>query len=106
MAQQERPLAGCSKSSSSKAAGESKPEAYPQRYVEDFDEPRTKLAGFFSVLLCGLRLSRACGRVRSLHLERGKGLWPQSREKDLSFGIDGAEVAQTVLPLLRLPRRR
>jgi hypothetical protein len=35
----------------SKAAGESKPEAYPLGYVEDFDEPRTKLAGFFSILL-------------------------------------------------------
>ena len=42
---------GCSKSSSSEAAGESKPEAYPQGYVEDFDEPRTKLAGFFSIQL-------------------------------------------------------
>jgi len=39
-------LAGCSKSPSSKAAGESKPEAYPLGYVEDFDELRTKLAGF------------------------------------------------------------
>jgi len=38
--------AGCSKSSSSKAAGESNPEAYPLGYVEDLDEPRTKLAGF------------------------------------------------------------
>ena len=35
----------------SKAAGESKPEAYPQGYVEDFDEPRTPLADFFSILL-------------------------------------------------------
>jgi hypothetical protein len=35
----------------SKAAGELKPEAYPQGYVEDFDEPRTKLADFFSILL-------------------------------------------------------
>jgi hypothetical protein len=35
----------------SKAAGESKPEAYPLGYVEDFDEPRTKLAAFFSSLL-------------------------------------------------------
>jgi hypothetical protein len=35
----------------SKAAGESKPEAYPLGYVEDFDESRTKLAGFFSILL-------------------------------------------------------
>jgi hypothetical protein len=43
--------AGCSKRPSSKAAGESKPEAYPQGYVEDFDESRTTLAGFFSILL-------------------------------------------------------
>ena len=42
---------GCSKWPFSKAAGESKPEAYPLGYVEDFDEPRTKLAGFFSILL-------------------------------------------------------
>ena len=35
----------------SKAADESKLEAYPQGYVEDFDESRTKLAGFFSILL-------------------------------------------------------
>ena len=34
----------------SKAADESKPESYPLGYVEDFDEPRTKLAGFFSIL--------------------------------------------------------
>jgi hypothetical protein len=45
------PPAGCSKSPSSKAADESKPEAYPQGYVEDFDESRTPLAGFFSILL-------------------------------------------------------
>jgi hypothetical protein len=35
----------------SKAAGESKPEAYPRGYVEDFDELRTKLADFFSILI-------------------------------------------------------
>ena len=35
---------------SSKAAGEPKPEEYPLGYVEDFDEPRTKLADFFSIL--------------------------------------------------------
>ena len=35
----------------SKAADESKPEAYPQGYVEDFDETRTKLGGIFSILL-------------------------------------------------------
>ena len=34
-----------------KAAGESKPEAYPLGYVQDFDEPRTMLADFFSSLL-------------------------------------------------------
>ena len=28
-----------------------KPEAYPLRYVEDFDELRTKLGAFFSSLL-------------------------------------------------------
>jgi hypothetical protein len=38
----------------SKAAGEAKPEAYLCRYVEDFDEQRTKLADCFSILLgCG-----------------------------------------------------
>ena len=45
--------AGCSKRPSSKAAGESKPEAYPLGYVEDFEEPRTMLAGFFSILQKG-----------------------------------------------------
>jgi hypothetical protein len=38
--------AGWPKSLSSKAAGESKPEPDPLGYVEDFDESRTKLAGF------------------------------------------------------------
>jgi hypothetical protein len=51
MPRQQNIPAGCSKSLSSKAAGESKPEAYPLGYVEDFDEPRTKLADFFSILL-------------------------------------------------------
>ena len=37
--------------SADKAAGESKPEAYPLGYVEDFDKPRTTLADFFSILL-------------------------------------------------------
>ena len=32
-----------------KAAGKSKPEAYPLGYVEDFDEPRTKLEVGFSI---------------------------------------------------------
>jgi hypothetical protein len=51
MPRQENSPAGCSKRLPSKAAGESKPEAYPLGYVEDFDEPRTKLADFFSILL-------------------------------------------------------
>src|SRR5262245_31467894 len=42
--------AGCSKRPSSKAAGESKPEAYPQGYVEDFDELRTKLEAVFNIM--------------------------------------------------------
>ncbi len=33
---------GCSKRTSRKAADESKPEAYPPGYVEDFDETRTQ----------------------------------------------------------------
>ena len=44
-------FAGCSKWPSSKATGESKPEADPTGVVEDFDEPRTMLADFCSILL-------------------------------------------------------
>jgi len=44
-------VTGCSKRPSNEAAGESKPEAYPLGYVEDFDELRTKLGAFFSSLL-------------------------------------------------------
>jgi hypothetical protein len=44
-------LAGCSKRPSSKAADELKPEVYPHGYVDDFNESRTKLAAFFSILL-------------------------------------------------------
>ena len=32
-----------------KAAGESKPEAYPLGYVEDFDELRTELEAVFNI---------------------------------------------------------
>ena len=60
MTRQENGPSGCSKSLSSKAAGESKPEAYPQGYVEDFGEPRTKLAGFFSILLTAEGLLGRC----------------------------------------------
>ena len=45
------PPAGCSKSSSSEAAASEGPEAYPLGYVEDLNDARTKLAGFFSILL-------------------------------------------------------
>jgi hypothetical protein len=50
MAQQENSPVGCSKRPASKAAGESKLEAYPQGYAEDFDVPRTKLRDLFSIL--------------------------------------------------------
>jgi hypothetical protein len=36
---------------SSKARGERDPEAYPQGYVEEPIEPRTKLEGIFTILL-------------------------------------------------------
>jgi hypothetical protein len=36
---------------SSKARGEREPETYPQGYVEDSVEPRTKLEGIFTILL-------------------------------------------------------
>jgi hypothetical protein len=43
--------AGCSKRSSSKAAGEKYPEAYPLGYVEDYFDLRTTLGTVFSILL-------------------------------------------------------
>ena len=46
---------GCSKRPSSKAAASEGPEAYPLGYVEGLNDARTKLAGFFSILL-GFRL--------------------------------------------------
>ncbi len=55
-------FAGCSNRSSNEAAGESQPEAYPQGYVEDCDEPRTKLGAFFSSLtrrMPSMRTSRS-----------------------------------------------
>jgi hypothetical protein len=42
--------ARCSNRLSIKAAGELKPEAYLLGYVEDFDEPRTRLGACFSIL--------------------------------------------------------
>ena len=66
--------AGCSKGSPSKAAGESKPEAYPLGYVEDFDKLRTKLANFFSILL---------GLHQHLHELLRFGSSPVTRTEDL-----------------------
>jgi hypothetical protein len=60
--------AGRSKRPTSKAAGESKPEACPRGHVEDFDEPRTKLAGFFSILLVGLPISIIFPRKRAVRV--------------------------------------
>jgi hypothetical protein len=51
VAQRENTPAGCSKSSSSKAAASEDPEAYPLGYVENLNDARTKLADFFSILL-------------------------------------------------------
>jgi hypothetical protein len=65
--------AECSKSPSSKAAGESKPEAYPLGYVEDFDEPRTPLADFFSILLGAAAFRTKGGFFCCLTLFSGQG---------------------------------
>ena len=51
MPQHEYVPAGLSKRSSNKAAGESKPEAYPLGYVEDCGDPRTTLGAVFTSLL-------------------------------------------------------
>ena len=83
-AQSENTPVGCSKRPPSKATGESKPEAYPQGYVEDFEEPRTTLADFFSILLqlfllfFSLLLFDQAGEVGALELEAvcGFGLVP------------------------------
>jgi hypothetical protein len=66
--------AGCSKSLSGEARGESKPEVHPQGYIEDFDEPRTKLADFFSILLLillrfHLLLLNQASQIRALKFE-------------------------------------
>ena len=62
-------IAGCSKRPFSKAAGESKPEAYPLGYVEDFDEPRTKLAGYFNSLSVGGHMSFPTDEQQQIQLE-------------------------------------
>jgi hypothetical protein len=61
---QQSDSAGCSKRSSNEAAGESQPEAYPLGYVEDCDDPRTKLGTFFSSLLDGDVSSAVVGHPR------------------------------------------
>ncbi len=49
------------------------PEAYPQGYVEDFDEPRAKLAGFFSLLLGEVVLRHAVSKGIAGDLEESAG---------------------------------
>ncbi len=51
-----------------KAAGESKPEAYPLGYVEGLNDARTKLADFFSILLERvLRAAKSCTTGAAVH---------------------------------------
>ena len=78
------------------AAGESKPEACPQGYVEDFDEPRTKLEDFFSILLNADKLIRLF-----LHPNFGLRSMPRHHDRRIvqaiqsfSYGLfDGIEVS-------------
>src|SRR4029077_13055637 len=57
----------------SKAAGESKPEAYPLGYVEDFDKPRTLLGDFFSTLLGASAFRTESGFFRGVTFFGGQG---------------------------------
>ena len=59
-------VAGCSKRSSSKAAGEKYPEAYPLGYVEDYFDPRTTLGTVFSSLLGEMGNEPMTNRYRHL----------------------------------------
>ena len=84
-------IAGCSKSLSSKAAGESKPEAYPLGYVEDFDELRTPLADFFSIPLAERRNAdsgpaKFCRTVAGVgHLDGATPITPGNRRGSVHF---------------------
>ena len=49
---------------SSKARGEKEPEAYPQGYVEDSVEPRTKLEGIFMIVSGLVKMVIQQGRRR------------------------------------------
>ena len=71
--------------SAGKAAGESKPEAYPVGYVEDFDKPRTKLKNFFSILLRLHQHLHELLRFRSFPITRAEDLVadnPQSIDQE------------------------
>ncbi len=93
--------AGCSKSSSSKAAGESKPEAYLLGYVEDFEESRTKLADFFSSLLDGwfekaqLPLFGASQRDRVTFGKAGVAVLARGAWRSIQHAIK-AQIGQTI----------
>ena len=68
MEQEGKLPAGCSKSSSSKAAASEGPQAYPLGYVEGLNDARTPLAGCFSIRYYLLLPARSQDR---LHLQ-----WP------------------------------
>src|SRR6185295_3509067 len=98
----ERLLAGCSKRPSSKAAGESKPEAYPLGYVEDFDELRTQLADFFSILQDRSREDEHAGsRIASGFqvLQRTIGIGEGERQ-GVGFDRNCSRLAQEIEPVL------
>src|SRR6185295_6851534 len=105
MALMQNQVAGCSKRLSSKAAGESKPEAYPLGYVEDFDETRTKLADFFSIPLAERGdgdggPAKLCRTVAGIgHLHGAASITPCDRRRSIRLdGMDkGAEGGKDCL---------
>jgi hypothetical protein len=58
---------------SSKARGEREPEAYPQGYVEDSVEPRTKLEDIFTILLA--EESHDCQTHQQIIDRMGENAW-------------------------------
>jgi hypothetical protein len=82
----------CSKSPSSKAAGESKPEAYPLGSVENFDESRTPLADFFSILLGAAAFRTKGGFFCCITLSGGQGKELFALEAGANFEVGGSLV--------------
>ncbi len=87
--------AGCSKSSSSKAAASEGPEAYPLGYVEDLNDARTTLAGFFSIPLQQIAdqlhrlFRRGCGihKMRCETFEETHPVLVGSQQNDDPLGL-------------------